>query len=294
MIKEYAVEPKGMNSYQVIMNIANLFSVHEGRFISRFPSIWLKLVYNYVENLPDGLKKERVKQRLAEFRIKRILIKTNRTFENNLNWIENVRKQQENLPFYAVITKNETDIHNSLTFTDTFDEEHPLMKVDRTPRVKRTAKEMAKAVTNLLQFSKHIVFIDPHFEKLNKRHINPFIEFLNVIFARKNATPIQKIEYHSGSDVDKEHFIREYKRKVLRKLPDRFEIDFIRWPSEKLHNRYILTDLAGVSFGIGLDEDMDGSKPYDEIILLSYETYKKLWDFYIMNSNNDHLEKFSI
>ena len=291
MIREYAVEPEGMDSFEVIMNIANLFSASEGRFISRFPSKWLALVYSNVENLTDGLKKKIIVERLADFKKHKILLKTNRAFDDSINWIENVVCQQEKLPFYAVITKKEEDIENSLTFVDAFDKEHSLMRVNRTPRVRRTSEQMSKAISNLLQFSKHIIFVDSYFENLNGRHINPFIEFLNVIANRQNNIPIHKIEYHCGSGVKIDHFKSELNRRVQRRIPNGLKIDILRWPSEKLHNRYILTDLAGVMFGIGLDEDTDGSKPYDEITLLDGDTYSDLWRLY---NDTERLEKFSL
>jgi Regulator of RNA terminal phosphate cyclase/Sigma-54 interaction domain/CRISPR-associated protein (Cas_Csm6) len=44
---------------------------------------------------------------------------------------------------------------------------------------------------------------------------------------------------------------------------------------EKLHNRYILTDIGGVSFAVGLDDGDDGET--DEVTLLEEKTYKFRW-----------------
>ena len=47
---------------------------------------------------------------------------------------------------------------------------------------------------------------------------------------------------------------------------------------EKLHNRYILTDLGGVSFGIGLDDGDEGAT--DDVTLLDRDPYVVRWSQY--------------
>jgi hypothetical protein len=42
---------------------------------------------------------------------------------------------------------------------------------------------------------------------------------------------------------------------------------------EKLHNRFILTDIGGVSFGVGLDDSDGADGQTDDIQLLNEETY---------------------
>ena len=48
---------------------------------------------------------------------------------------------------------------------------------------------------------------------------------------------------------------------------------------EKLHNPYILTDIGGVSFGVGLDDGADGET--DEVMLLENKTYQFRWAQYM-------------
>ena len=44
---------------------------------------------------------------------------------------------------------------------------------------------------------------------------------------------------------------------------------------EQLHNRYILSDFGGVSFGYGLDEGNEGER--DDITLMDRDQYKLRW-----------------
>ena len=60
-------------------------------------------------------------------------------------------------------------------------------------------------------------------------------------------------------------------RILLRRLEE-------REGGEKLHNRYILTNLGAVSFSTGLDEGDDGQT--DDVRILTREEYIKRWSQY--------------
>ena len=53
---------------------------------------------------------------------------------------------------------------------------------------------------------------------------------------------------------------------------------------EKLHNRYILTGIGGVSFSTGLDEGDLGQT--DDVSRLSADTYSQRWDDYDYDKRN--------
>ena len=61
--------------------------------------------------------------------------------------------------------------------------------------------------------------------------------------------------------------------------------EFVRWQqrhgSDRLHNRYVLTDVGGVSLGVGLDEGKEGET--DDISLLTREQFLKRWAQYVDN-----------
>jgi hypothetical protein len=47
---------------------------------------------------------------------------------------------------------------------------------------------------------------------------------------------------------------------------------------ERLHNRYILTDLGGIAFGVGLDDGGDGET--DDLSLMDRAQYELRWSQY--------------
>lgn len=73
--------------------------------------------------------------------------------------------------------------------------------------------------------------------------------------------------------------------KMAQRLPNGCAIEFARWRQrqggEKLHNRYVLTDLGGVSLGVGLDEGEAGET--DDLLLLPRAQYELRWSQYVGN-----------
>jgi len=80
------------------------------------------------------------------------------------------------------------------------------------------------------------------------------------------------------------------------RLPAGFQVEFVRWKQkqggEKLHNRYVLTDLGGVSLGVGLDEGEPGES--DDLLLLPRPQYEHRWSQYVGNDGAFELENLPV
>jgi hypothetical protein len=61
---------------------------------------------------------------------------------------------------------------------------------------------------------------------------------------------------------------------------------------EKLHNRYVFTDIGGVFFGIGLAEEDEGHR--DDVALLDAELYELRWRQYALLSDFRVMDECSI
>ena len=79
-----------------------------------------------------------------------------------------------------------------------------------------------------------------------------------------------------------EEFRKECENKLPSIIPEDLTLTVYRWKEreggEKLHNRYILTDIGGVQFGHGLDEGDLGTT--DDVSRLGDDTYAKRWENY--------------
>ena len=131
---------------------------------------------------------------------------------------------------------------------------------------------MATCLTPMLRCATRILFIDPHFSASQDRgFLNPLCEFLRIICDGSRQV---NLEYHTGDAQEWNHFRRECKRHLPSIIPKGFTLTVRRWKEraggERLHNRYILTDIGGVAFSHGLDEGPAGT---DDIFLLDKGPY---------------------
>lgn len=277
MIGEYAVDPVVLTDQNILKLSISLFGFSKGRLISNFPPKWDTSIFKYYKKNAKPKELTIICERLAL--LKKSIITTGRYFDFNNNWYNNASREHSLDPFHALICRINPEGRGEIIRPEDLSELHELLTIDTSPCINRSATEMASAISSLLKLSTKVLFIDPHFNRLNSRHINPFLKFVELLEVRHRNLPYQTVQYHSGDDNN--GFLQDLQEKLVKRLNSRLPLSFYQHPVDNLHNRYILTNIGGVRFGIGLDEDQDGSKPEDEVCLLSESTYKKRWnDFY--------------
>ena len=149
--------------------------------------------------------------------------------------------------------------------------------------VDRTAVSMADGVAAMLRCATYLLFVDPHFRASLPRFRNPLAAFLRYV---RTDAPQVTIELHTGhvteNAPDWDTFRRECKRYLPRLVPTGLRLTVRRWKirahGERLHNRYILADIGGVQFGVGLDEGGQGTT--DDVTLLSPQSYRRRFNEY--------------
>lgn len=254
MLKEYAVDPTCIGDWYLFRYLIESLGVPRGRLIAKYPSKWLKMVY-----VSCGSFTFQQKQKL-ELELSRIkkngLSKTSRTYDGNIDWLENALAQHSINPFHAILS-TENDETNQVLSVSEIMEADPLWRVQRTMIVPRKAVDMAATVSTLLSTAKHIILIDPHFGPENARHRRPLQAFLQAaVKDRSNGMP--RVEVHAQIKSSEDFLRDECRTKLANLIPAGLTVRFVRWTSRQggqpLHNRYVLTDLGGVSFQHGLDD----------------------------------------
>ena len=148
--------------------------------------------------------------------------------------------------------------------------------------IKRKARDMADCVAPMLRCATRILFVDPYFRASRPDFRKPLKKFLQVVAPRalEITAELHTSAYKNAPTWD--FFQEECKDKLPYILPDGVHITVYRWRNrvegETLHNRYILTDVGGVSFNNGLDEGGPGTT--DDVSRLSATTYAKRWGNY--------------
>jgi hypothetical protein len=274
MLHEYALDPSVLTSWQSFRYFFESFGVSEGRLISQYPKKWKRLVYEACSDCKD-IERLRIEQRLADIDEK--LFKCGAPFDPAVPWFVNAEANRS--AFCAVISSANPNRHDNVLVADDIQRNDPHWNVPREKPIERNAAAMADCTAKLLAHAREILFVDPHFDPAKSRYRNTLKAFLEKV---PDPAKVKRIEYHLSNRLSWQFFQQEYTERVSRLLRQGVTVTFIRWQEagggDSLHPRYILTDLGGIRFEHGLDEEPDG--PTVDVSLLDRNLYNARWKDY--------------
>src|SRR5262249_53913086 len=153
-------------------------------------------------------------------------------------------------PFKAIVAAQNPRGHGAVIVGDGIDPADGRWVCPVGLTVERKAETIAAALSAMLVNCRQLHLIDPHFGPENARH-RKILERLMGVLAANGVAP-STICVHCQYKSTLEFFEDEAKAMAAR-LPPGLTVSFVRWNErgggEKLHNRYVLTDLGGVSLG---------------------------------------------
>ena len=276
MIKEFAVEPEAIvSSYRDFSYVIEKFGVCEGRIISRFPRRWTSLVYEAAQQRHRGtIEYKRIEERLSRLP-KDVLIAMARPAGAG-DWIEVAIAEHQRQPFDYLITNTPQGFAEAVPI-NSLDGGHPCLQITREVSIPREPEAMANACAFLLKTAKVVKMIDPYFDFSHRRYREPFKAFMNHVRAGT------QVEIYRGirDDGPTRDFLRQKAEPFLQTvLPVGVRARIVLLPSDTMHNRFLLTDLGGIKFGVGLDAASDNAAPEDELSLMVPDVWQARWDQY--------------
>ena len=290
MIYEYALEPALVASWHDLLKsrfFIEKFGFGTGRVVSRYPKKWRKLVWEAFEAISGATASQGDKERIQELLVRLMEPGVKRSpeclWDNTRDWLANAENEHARKPFHAILARdNPRNNANVIREADILAGTAVDWDVPVTMTVPRNAEEMATCVAPMLRCATKILFVDPHFRATEERFRKPLAAFLRAVDTRASEITL---ELHTADRADKPswtEFRRECEDKLPPVLPAGMPLSVYRWKEreggEKLHNRYILTDIGGVQFGVGLDEGEPGTT--DDIARLSADTFRKRFEDY--------------
>lgn len=311
MYQEYAIDPTTIcRSFDRFKLIWNSLGYTEGRLLSSFPSAWAKRVVSSsaYKGLPDGLRKKAIEDHLIrEKRLKQKSIASGREYQPDLgSWLQAAEAAHTLQPFHGVIAETNPRDAAVSTFDELGDDEACCWNLPRPWQVKREHTAMAVAASPLLRCSKQVLFIEPYFN-FGRRFTRPLRSFLSEIATY--ASVVERVEVHLKHNLDlgtSEFFVETFKQEAAEKLhfycPSGGEsilkkLEFFIWESpddNRMHPRYILTELAGLGFENGLDESDDGQTLTD-VTPVSGQSLKTRWDeFQVATASRNLIHRFKV
>jgi hypothetical protein len=308
MIYDFALEPElvarwhDRNEY---LFFDEKFGLRARRIVASYPRNWKRLVWKAFGNSTAAndqnsqIRMTEVIQYLSQNSVRR-----SSTFPEISSWLARAEAEHAERPFRAIIaTINPRGKSFVVTHRELVETGHELWNIPDGYPTPRNAEEIANAVLPLTRLCRHAVIIDPHFDPGKQR----FRRTLAAILATcsKNVCGMKTIQVELHTSIDRffenweqgefrdqneetkayQHYVSECQSRLQSLIPKGVEFKVIVWKQradgEKLHNRYLLTNIHGVIFGTGSDESENpDSKESDDIVLLDEGQYLKRYKQY--------------
>lgn len=289
MIYEFALEPALVATWGKLSEYRyffDKFGLGQPRIVSQYPKLknWRRQILLQAAGA-SGMELQRITALITIFS-ERMISREGSSYDGNRSWLENAEEEDERCPFHAILSlANPRSRHAVLIGPDLGLNNDPKWHLKNEEVVPRKAEAMARCLATMLCNCSEVLFIDPHFGPEESRYRRPFESFLRCLLTNRVGSMPARIELHTSWKSSTEFFTCECERQMPQIVPEGVTVSLKRWKQnesgQRLHNRYILTDIGGVRFGAGLDEnrnDPDGDT--DEVSLMNRETYLKRWAQY--------------
>ncbi|MCX0435723.1 hypothetical protein [Aeromonas veronii] len=198
------------------------------------------------------------------------------------DWCDNVQAEDTRLPFHGVLASNPLDSPRSLT-SATMYSDGSLWYHPRQRLVARTYESCSPVLRDMLRLAKDkILIVDPY--GWNQRAIEFIGRLINDAFnGRVHSTVPELIlcykSKRDGGSPEAGYVKIQIEKLIERQLPGLklkvYALDN-RDGHDVFHNRYLLTELGGVSLGHGVD--LSGHEAHtDDMTLLERNVYDEKW-----------------
>ena len=263
MWREYAIEPAAMADWRFGLFVVSHLGFSQGRLLAELPP-WKK----WKDLVLEACRKEGVRD-VAKKRVLALLQKARpyvlprgRAYYVSKAWEENVVREHRSQPLDGIVSCSDVvDVGCCLVVGEDWDHDAH-WTVERSKAVERTAADILAAAEQLLVCSRELLLVDPYFDPADSDWLDPLAVLLER--ACENGRSVVSVEVHTLAKTDSEGLVvsdSEFERRCQDHLPDLMpeslgEMEVVRWTrrgGERLHARYILTELGGLGLEGGLD-----------------------------------------
>jgi hypothetical protein len=277
MIHEYAVDPAlparwaDLRDYRFFMEA---FGLGQPRVMGAIPKVkgWRSRALKEAECLPDT---DRLRALELVNRLLECVVHRSASFDGEIAWLVNAEAEHMREPFRAILACENPRAHvGVLPHTQIAPGRNPLWDASRSQTPNRNERSLAEALGPMLRIGSSIILVDPHFDASNYRFRNPVEQMLKVSMSHRPAAPPSRVEILAGDKMSPLHFRKTVHEFLPSHTPRGLRVRCMqiaeRSGGEKVHQRYVLTDLGGVHVEPGLDMG-DGTYDIDLMDRLQYE-----------------------
>ncbi len=216
---------------------------------------------------------------LLQFIEENCLVNRNSGIDGNLSFLENCINAHQQSPSH-VFCLNEPagQAVRGIDFIYSADLNDGILSLPNQRLVQKSLNEMIQATTDFLRLSSRITFVDPYFSD-RATMLNPMVKFIELCGAN---SPVEStkitilLKDRAGAPLIQ--FLmnaitrhNDFNSTGIASLTVTSLIE--KDNGEALHNRYIISELGALHWGIGLDER--NSEVNDDVVMLNDEIFNK-------------------
>jgi hypothetical protein len=306
MIYEFALEPELVASWvdrAAYRFFDGKFGVGQRRIASAFPAHdrWRACVLRAFDDAfasAQPAARQAARQRLGALLVHICRDMAERQGTMPDSWREAVAREHVARPYRAILeTATPRPTPPALSAED-IDESSPMWSLPTHP-TPRTAADLVAAVEPVLRFCREVRLVDPHVDPAEPRFRESLVALLRAAQQRRNPESV-RLELHTGAKPRNRWDPHLGPVEVARRLAAECEGTFAPvlargtalrlfvWSegvrdAEKIHNRYILTNLGSISVPSGLDAHRTAAHT-DDLTILTREQHAKRWGQYCQGS----------
>lgn len=286
MNEEFLIEPTCFSSAVELRYFLEKFGFYQGRFIGKFPSDWIKHVYQHLERLPD-VEQLRIRTLMAKH--KDHLIPTGQDFQPALSWLANAHQQKLQKRFHGVVAA----CPNEWNYPVALDIDEDYFKGGHDVRIAGKADNYVDIACRLLQMSHEIVLVDPYLRLERDECKKVLYAFLEKAQQGKCKSFVIWSRYEKAGFKTKEAYFEMLRRNYQVKLKKgaRITVKLLcdDGSVEKIHARVMLSILGGLRFDHGF-EDFKDNRMVD-ISILDKNTHNHYCKWYLDESHDFEIKE---
>jgi hypothetical protein len=263
LIREYALNPElAAIDSNTLHRVFSEFGGENGRVLADVPHQWAKTLQRLIQKKKDFSAMERRScfDELARLQ-KSGIVKRDAKVLGGDSWLERTNQLNAIEPFNGILSDSADRENNQFRYERMFGSYPDDWVIDQTKSIKRTAVELAGSISQSLNLSTQVLFVDPYFYPLEDRYRVPFMAFANKVIngrygSKKIFVHTCEQNYEDDRRKNRTDLERGLEECIQPQLPDGFSVEMWIWPNSKLHDRFVLTNIIGHAFGHGLDEQV--------------------------------------
>ena len=250
MNKEYAIDPTAFHNAVELKYTLEKFGFSQGRLLVKYPSAWIKNVYEQIQHWPD-LEQYKAKRLLEKSR--EMIVPAGQSYEPSITWLDNAHNLFDDRKVDGVIA---SDV-NSWGYPTVSEIDDDYFDSGRDIRMLGSAENYTKISRRLLQMSHEVAFID-RFLQLNKKNRKDVItDFLKTAQLGKCKSFVIWTSYEKSSLTSKADYFkmlsRDYKPALIEGSSLVVKLVDDAGSVEEMHARLMISKLGGFRFDHGFE-----------------------------------------